>query len=825
MLNKLLLEHITKKYGSLDQLPESCHEFLSGINETMDQLMTNQNILKRSIEMNTGKVTYLNDKLKEETLQTQNAHAELETLFETIEDVIFSVDMTNEVLLQMSKATEKVFGYPSSDFFKNRKLWFDLMVKEDRGVIRKHAHNMYLGKTFSSMYRINHADGSIRWVETKITPTLNNQGQLARIDGICSDITEKKKAEEELKLSRTHLLTSQRISRTGSWEVAFTNGICDDGSILFWTDETYRIFGYKPGEVLVTIGLFHSHVHPADLDAVKSAMAQAIETKTTYKIEHRIVLRDGSQKIVFERAEIVYDGVTGQVQKLIGTVQDISARKASEFKLKNTEADLRTILENTDTAYVLLDSKMRVLSYNHLADELAIEELGKSFSEANSYLDLMPSVRKKTVRASIRKVLSEGKQISYETKYTQANGDEKWLLVKMHPILNDLKQVIGVSIAARNITDRKESEQKIKQSNERYELVTTATNDVIWDWDIDNNKMYRSANYHSIFGYDHTESGGDIESWISNIHPEDRAKVYNCIINSIGNPEFALWEDEYRYIKKSGELAYVRDRGYIIYDENNRPVRMVGAMSDVTKSKLAEIEKDAITRDLLQRNKDLEQFAYIVSHNLRSPVASIIGLSALWNNPAVKESEKEYISKGVLTSVQKLDEVIKDLNYILQVKNKLNEKKESVAFSDLVEDIKFSISDVIKQENVRIKCDFEEVKEMVALKSYLYSIFYNLISNSLKYKRKDTIPQIEITSRMRNNKIILGFKDNGIGIDLKKNGDKIFGLYKRFNEEKDGRGIGLFMVKTQVEALNGKIHVESEENKGTLFTVEFNMAS
>jgi signal transduction histidine kinase len=251
---------------------------------------------------------------------------------------------------------------------------------------------------------------------------------------------------------------------------------------------------------------------------------------------------------------------------------------------------------------------------------------------------------------------------------------------------------------------------------------------------------------------------------------------------------------------------------------------MVGAMSDITKNKLAEIERDAITKDLLQRNKDLEQFAYIVSHNLRAPVASILGLSALWNNTAVREAEKEYISKGVLTSVQKLDDVIKDLNYILQVKNKLNEKKEIVAFADLVNDIKVSINDVITQENIKIKCDFNEVKEMIALKSYLYSIFYNLISNSLKYKRKNVITQIEIKSHMKNNKIILDFKDNGIGIDLKKNGDKIFGLYKRFNEEQDGKGIGLFMVKTQVEALNGKIHVESQENHGTVFSVEFNAA-
>jgi signal transduction histidine kinase len=165
--------------------------------------------------------------------------------------------------------------------------------------------------------------------------------------------------------------------------------------------------------------------------------------------------------------------------------------------------------------------------------------------------------------------------------------------------------------------------------------------------------------------------------------------------------------------------------------------------------------------------------------------------------------------------------MIKDLNEIVQITNNNSEKKVSVDLTKLVNDIFISIGNLIDKNQVRIKPDFSEIDKLYTQRPYIHSIFYNLIINSIKYKRPDVAPLIEIKSRKTAEKIILSFKDNGLGIDLTKDGNKLFGLYKRFHSHVDGKGMGLFMVKTQVELLGGTINITSTLNSGTEFTIEF----
>ncbi len=247
------------------------------------------------------------------------------------------------------------------------------------------------------------------------------------------------------------------------------------------------------------------------------------------------------------------------------------------------------------------------------------------------------------------------------------------------------------------------------------------------------------------------------------------------------------------------------------------------SFNDTTERILTELEREKMTSDIIQRNKNLEQFSYIVSHNLRAPVANIIGLS-LAIQDSDNEDTKNDLLDGLYFSTLKLDEVILDLTNILQVKHEINERKETISFSHVSNDIYLSIKKQLKMSNAMVRWDFSEVDKMQTFKSYLQSIFYNLISNSVKYRQPNIAPLIEIKSHKINNKIQLLFRDNCMGIDLQKNGDQIFGLYKRFhNKEAEGKGLGLFMVKTQVEAIGGKISVKSEVNKGTEFEIEFEL--
>ncbi|MCW3091843.1 MAG: hypothetical protein JWP81_2912 [Ferruginibacter sp.] len=242
---------------------------------------------------------------------------------------------------------------------------------------------------------------------------------------------------------------------------------------------------------------------------------------------------------------------------------------------------------------------------------------------------------------------------------------------------------------------------------------------------------------------------------------------------------------------------------------------------NITQRKLAEFERMKISNDLLRRNEDLEQFAYIISHNLRSPVANILGLTNAMNLTSLSAERKEGIRLALNDSISRLDTVVTDLNEILQVKREISEIKEKVSFSELVENIKISIKNLLETDQIEVLHNFSGIDQMFTMKSYIYSIFYNLISNSIKYRRMDVDAKIEIASERFDNKIELTFTDNGMGIDLDKKGTQVFGLYKRFHPGIEGKGMGLFMVKTQVEALGGKINIESRLNKGTAFKIEF----
>jgi len=250
--------------------------------------------------------------------------------------------------------------------------------------------------------------------------------------------------------------------------------------------------------------------------------------------------------------------------------------------------------------------------------------------------------------------------------------------------------------------------------------------------------------------------------------------------------------------------------------------QIVLSHQDITKQKQLLIREEKLLEDIVQRNKNLEQFSYIISHNLRLPVANILGLITLLDEEDIPTETVDYINKSINLSANKLDEIIKDLNDILQAKNSINERKELVNFTNLVSDICVSIETLIKEKSATITYEFAEAEEMMTIKSYLYSIFYNLISNSLKYRQHDIPSVIEIKSKVENNKVILLFKDNGMGIDLKKENNAVFGLYKRFHTKyAEGKGIGLFMVKTQVEAIGGSIGIKSEVNTGSEFRIEF----
>ena len=345
-------------------------------------------------------------------------------------------------------------------------------------------------------------------------------------------------------------------------------------------------------------------------------------------------------------------------------------------------------------------------------------------------------------------------------------------------------------------------------------------------WEIDlvhNTERWSDENYR-ILGFMPGEVVPSLQMFLSKVHVDDRDRVkeiFNVAMDYNDRQRF-----ECRIGSATDDVKYILGKLVVKRDGTGVPLRINGFLIDITETKMAALQEKKVTDDLVLRNRDLEQFAYIISHNLRSPVANIVGVANVLIEGGLTPEEHVDFIQALSLSINKLDNTIIDLNHILQVRNHINEHKEYVQFVQVVDEIKQGIVGDMDEHCIMINTDFAEAEGMQTLKSYIRSVFYNLISNSIKFRQPDIAPVIEIKSCKANDKLELTFKDNGIGIDLKKRGDQIFGLYKRFHpEHAEGKGMGLYMVKTQVESLGGKIYVESEVNKGTQFKIEFELNS
>lgn len=224
--------------------------------------------------------------------------------------------------------------------------------------------------------------------------------------------------------------------------------------------------------------------------------------------------------------------------------------------------------------------------------------------------------------------------------------------------------------------------------------------------------------------------------------------------------------------------------------------------------------------ELVEQNSRLEQFAYIISHNLRAPMARLIGLASILQY-SKNQAEAESIVKMMVKSTSELDHVIKDLGFILGIQNPVSMIITEVDLNEMIDRTLTMLESEIKETSARIVKNLDSLTTIRSLQPYVESIFYNLISNAIKYRHPDRPPEVKISAYENEEFIEVKIEDNGIGIDLEKNRDNLFSLYKRFHFHVEGKGLGLYLVKTQMNMLGGDVDVESTEGEGTMFSLFF----
>ena len=305
--------------------------------------------------------------------------------------------------------------------------------------------------------------------------------------------------------------------------------------------------------------------------------------------------------------------------------------------------------------------------------------------------------------------------------------------------------------------------------------------------------------------------------WSDHIYSEDKEWVQNYCKNTTNDN---LDHDfEYRMIAKNGSIVWLRDIVNIIY-ENGISIRLRGIMIDITKSKEAERDLNAAFNLVTEQNKRLLNFSYIVSHNLRSHTSNIASILALIESSETEEEREEMI--GLLKTVSSsLNLTMIHLNEVTNIRTNIGLVSEPLNLEMFFTRVKSVLADQITSKGVTILTAIPADTMINYNPAYLESILYNVISNSIRFRHPSRKPIIKINLVIENDMKVLQISDNGIGIDLVKNADKIFGMYKTFTNNSDSKGIGLFITKNQIDAMGGNITVESELNVGTTFKIYF----
>lgn len=281
----------------------------------------------------------------------------------------------------------------------------------------------------------------------------------------------------------------------------------------------------------------------------------------------------------------------------------------------------------------------------------------------------------------------------------------------------------------------------------------------------------------------------------------------------------SLSRTQRKIVSKNGETRYI-DIASNLIDYNGKK-SLISIAIDITDNKKSEEEKSQLIQQLTTQNTDLEQFSYITSHNLRSPVAGIQGLVSIIDWDALGGEFNSEILERIKGATNRLDDTIKELNEIISVRKKSSELKRVINIEALIQETQLKHQSLFEDSKARLSIKIDGFENMYATKGYMESIFSNLIVNAIKYRRVDCDPVIKVSSKITRTNATIEIQDNGTGIDLSKFKDKVFKFKQRFHRNIEGSGIGLYLVKTQVEALGGKVSIESKVGEGTTFTLTF----
>lgn len=469
--------------------------------------------------------------------------------------------------------------------------------------------------------------------------------------------------------------------------------------------------------------------------------------------------------------------------------------------------------ENPDEFYKCI-SLVKIIDVNY--ECLKLHKVKDKVTLMENLTQLIDSGSFDEVKKQLVAISQNAKQFSIDSRIKNMLGEYRDINLRWSVIQGYEESYERVILSTEDITERKASEKIIINSQKNIKSLIDTIDGIVWEFDIPTAALtFISKKVEKILGYSVKEYLSCPTFWEDHIYSEDKKWVleYSASLNKKGSNH----DYEYRMLNKKGEIVWIRDIINFVF-ENDVPVSSRGIMIDITKTKQAENDLSSSLDLVTEQNKRLLNFSYIVSHNLRSHSSNIESITSLIE---FSESEEETLEMVQLLKkvTQSLNDTMHNLNEVVNIKANINIVSEPLNLRQYSEEAIAILTEQIAIKDVQMINNIASDVVVVYNPAYMQSIFLNLISNAIRYSHSDRKPEITIDFYTEKDKKVLQISDNGIGIDLNKNRDKIFGMYKTFSTNSDSKGIGLFITKNQIDAMGGSISVESEPYKGTTFKI------
>ncbi|SIS74247.1 PAS domain S-box-containing protein [Zobellia uliginosa] len=662
------------------------------------------------------------------------------------------------------------------------------------------------GTPFDHELEFTTPKGNPRWLHVIATRKMEN-GKCIVVTGIIQDITTRKQTENNLFQHNKLLNLAQKKARLGhwNWDIRTNTFSC--------SENMSRIIGFEV-DACVSMSNIMDKVHPDDRTYVSALLTNCIKNKEFQNFTHRILRDDGGTQTIQVSGDVHVDD-KGEIVNVLGISQDITDYKKIEEEL---------VKKNELLIFAEQKALLGHWEWNIITDEVfwssnlyyLFKQEENTKLEFNTYYSYVHVEDQAIVSAHFGKAIEEKHFEKIIHRIVLNDGTLKWILLLGEVIVNEQNEIIKLIGTCQDVTEQQMQEIKFKGLVESAPSATLIIN---------KEGIIQMVNKQaeSLFGYTPEELvEKSVEMLIPSRFEEKRAPHREKFLANPKIQKIDIGEDFYM-IHKSGREIPVKVTLGPLHIEEGLLISM--AIRDTTAQKMAERkilkakeDLEILTKELTAQNHQLADFTQITSHNLRAPVSNLNSLLEIYKLMDDEEERKELFEKFEIV-IGHLTLTLNTLVEALSVKNHTSIERSEIFLSETLHKTREIFTAEISRTKAVVKGDFSEVDSVHYNKIYLESIFQNLIGNALKYRSSERAPLIEISSEIHNGNVLLKFKDNGLGIDLNRHGHKMFGLNKVFHNHPEAKGIGLFMTKTQVEAMGGKIAVSSKVNEGSTFSI------